>query len=682
MKKNYNPGTLFFIILAVLFMAAATGCVETFDLSNSAIFDDPDQGIMTKQTADKIFNWVSNGNLVTITRFKDAAVLEQYLAGTAGRVAAADPSKFIIATINEKPVTKIDSGAFSPDKGAADISAVVDTLRLSDSVTVINKTAFKGIKDALILEIPRTLLDRLDDETLQDIEENLTIKTIDGDDAGFSPSSDAQTITLADIGGVEAPAIKGIPVKAIQETEQYTGKVSWSDYPAAFEANWSYTAIIRLTPKPGYTLQGVKANFFKVVGAKTSHSADSGVIRASFPKTPLPVGSLEALEEALAGIKEGDILLLDSSFYEKANFGGKPLVFHGADEDNRIPYTIQGLGKEGPPLTVGILLANDNITLRDIRFQIIDSKYGVDNSAISNKYCSAITIARAGGANTPGFLSQDRLPGSNVTVDNCAINFTGTGKPGAKDTLFTGGIFVAEAANGNTILYQPEGVVIKNTSVTVKGYDKQAVQALLIPPTVTVTNNVLTAIGGNGSIYAPASAIFISGVIASSEDQALAPMTGNILTGETFDFWIASPQTASTINNNRNGVGTGPINMAALGFGTGKPDKRWAFNLSDNQDNNYFKLLQSLKSQCNEAGRAGYGRIFIGMLINSVSDGVEEKYEIQGGQITAIDYWGYPLNTTNDGYDTSSKDIYGRIGGNGKYHNNRTTEAGAKAPYN
>jgi hypothetical protein len=670
MNKNYYPRAAVSIILAVWCMAALSGCVETFDLSTGDVFDDPDQGIMTKKTADKIFNWVSNGNLATITRFKDAENLRRYLAGTAGRAAAADPSKFVIATIDAKPVTKIDSGAFSPDKGAADLSTVVDTLRLPESVTVINKTAFTGIKGALILEIPKALLDKLDAETLQAITESLTVKPISGDeDPPLSPEN--RVITLADIRGVEAPAVKGVPVTVIEETEQYTGTVSWSDSPVIFEANWSYTATIRLTPKTGYTLQGVKANFFKVAGAEASHNANSGVIKAAFPRTPLPVDSLAALNGALPHIEAGDILLLTSSFYEEANFSGKPLIIHGAAEDNRIPYTIQGLGKDGLPLIVGILLANDNITLKDIRFQILDSALGVDNSLISNNYCSAITIARADGgdpSNPPGFLSGNQLPCKNVTVDNCTVNFTGT-----STSLFTGGIYAAQAANGTANLYQPEGVFIKNTSVTVTGKGTQAVQALLIPPTVGVTDTVLTARGGNGSIYSPASAIFIDGVIASSTAQSIAPMTGNILKGDTFDFWIKTPSVSET-NNDLNGVGAGPINMAALGFGTGQPDKRWSFNTADNQNNNYFKLLQSLKSQCSEDGRVGYGRIFVGMRIGSAEDGIEEKYEIQGGRITAIDYWGYRNTADGSGYDTTQADIYGRIGGNGKYHNNRDTE--------
>jgi hypothetical protein len=45
-------------------------------------------------------------------------------------------------------------------------------------------------------------------------------------------------------------------------------------------------------------------------------------------------------------------------------------------------------------------------------------------------------------------------------------------------------------------------------------------------------------------------------------------------------------------------------------------------------------------------------------------------YEIRNGQITAIDYWGYPANT-DGGYGVTPTAKKGRIGGDGEYHKNR-----------
>jgi len=94
---------------------------------------------------------------------------------------------------------------------------------------------------------------------------------------------------------INIPAIKGVthpvpgwkPVYTIEETEQYTGTVSWSDNPDVFKSLTIYVATITLTAKEGFTLQGVKADFFTVEGIITSvtNAADSGVISAAFPRT-------------------------------------------------------------------------------------------------------------------------------------------------------------------------------------------------------------------------------------------------------------------------------------------------------------------------------------------------------------------------------------------------------------
>ncbi|MDR3166488.1 MAG: hypothetical protein LBT93_00975 [Treponema sp.] len=703
MKKSIFFPVFGLVFLSFIIPAAITGCSPTSYEPISDTFDDPDQGFMTGEMAATIFNCRFNNNTVTITQFKDPEVLKRYLQGKGlNGVAAADSSTLFISTINKVPVTKIDAGAFSPTAGAADISRVVNKLRLADTVTTINKTAFDGIGDKnFSLEIPRSVYNNLDSQTQAAIEAavTVTLPPLNPEPTEpVPPGTEDKVINIANIEGVAAPVIGEVPGAEITETKQYTGTVFWSPDPTVFAANTEYSATIYLTPKAGYTLTGVPENFFQVEGAVTTNNADSDTVTAVFPKTPIIVDSLAALNEAIKKIEQRDVIKLSSSFYAEVNFHGQPVVIHGAAENNTVPYTIQGLGAEptDPALTVGVLIANDNITLKDVKINIDNTNHAVDNSSISNNYYSAITIARVKN-NTPEFLNGEDLVSKNVTVDKCDITFGGT-----ETGKFTAGIYVAYAVNKDAAPFVPNKVVIINSSVKVTGYDKQAVQALKIPPTVTVTNNKLTAKGGNGYITAPASAIFITEVIASSTAQEIAPMTGNTLHGDTFDFWIATsilkPDNMSAADqdsiNNLNGTGTGgPINMAALGFGTGNPGKVWAVNSSGNTANNYSKLLHTLKSQCDETtGRVGYGRIFVAMYFTknntNYADGIEEKYEIKNGQITAVDYWGYGETTDQNGayYNTGQSAIYGRIA-NGKavkadYHDNRDNglEQG-KGPY-
>ena len=76
------------------------------------------------------------------------------------------------------------------------------------------------------------------------------------------------------------------PVTAITEGKQFTGTVTWSPEVSTFAASTVYTATITLTPKAGYKLDGVAANFFTVAGATSvSNGANSGVVTTVFPAT-------------------------------------------------------------------------------------------------------------------------------------------------------------------------------------------------------------------------------------------------------------------------------------------------------------------------------------------------------------------------------------------------------------
>ena len=94
------------------------------------------------------------------------------------------------------------------------------------------------------------------------------------------------TVTEPAIGGVTAPVVGETPVTAITEGKQFTGTVTWSPEASTFAASTVYTATITLTPKVGYKLDGVAANFFTVAGATSvSSGANSGVVTAVFPAT-------------------------------------------------------------------------------------------------------------------------------------------------------------------------------------------------------------------------------------------------------------------------------------------------------------------------------------------------------------------------------------------------------------
>ncbi|WP_461255974.1 hypothetical protein [Treponema sp. R80B11-R83G3] len=112
-------------------------------------------------------------------------------------------------------------------------------------------------------------------------------------------------VTISAIEGVTLPVIGKTPVKAITETAQYTGTVTWSPaVTGTFQINTQYTATVTLTAKPGYTLQGVAANFFTVAKAESaSNDENSGVVTAAFPslKAVINIASIAGVKAPAAG---------------------------------------------------------------------------------------------------------------------------------------------------------------------------------------------------------------------------------------------------------------------------------------------------------------------------------------------------------------------------------------------
>lgn len=100
------------------------------------------------------------------------------------------------------------------------------------------------------------------------------------------------TVTESAIEGILVPVAGENPVKTITEGKQFTGAITWEPYTinGKYGPLKSYTATITLTPKMGYKLDGVAANFFTVSGATSvSNGANSGVVTATFPQTSTAV---------------------------------------------------------------------------------------------------------------------------------------------------------------------------------------------------------------------------------------------------------------------------------------------------------------------------------------------------------------------------------------------------------
>ena len=122
-------------------------------------------------------------------------------------------------------------------------------------------------------------------------------------EATFPPTG--KTINIADIQGLDTPVIYGIPVTDIFENAQYTGTVEWSpEVNGTFAASTVYTATVSITPKTGYTLLGVTADFFSVwQAASASNAASSGIVTVIFPRTDtvIDTAAIQGLTVPTAG---------------------------------------------------------------------------------------------------------------------------------------------------------------------------------------------------------------------------------------------------------------------------------------------------------------------------------------------------------------------------------------------
>jgi len=139
------------------------------------------------------------------------------------------------------------------------------------------------------------------------------------------------TISVAAIPGVTAPVIGATPVTTITETAQYTGTVSWSPAHSPFQGGGQvYTATITLTPKAGFTLAGVGANFFTAAGGAPTNSADSGAVTVTYPATALWV--VNQLNFGLVWSVPGDGIPMDWSARQGSQYTATPFQCESIDD--------------------------------------------------------------------------------------------------------------------------------------------------------------------------------------------------------------------------------------------------------------------------------------------------------------------------------------------------------------
>jgi len=105
------------------------------------------------------------------------------------------------------------------------------------------------------------------------------------------PATAAQSNVLTTcIYTLSTPVIGGTPSSTIDSTANYTATITWSGNPVTFAANTVYTATVTITPKFGYTLAGISADYWHAhtTGASAvsvTNNAGSGIVTIIFAST-------------------------------------------------------------------------------------------------------------------------------------------------------------------------------------------------------------------------------------------------------------------------------------------------------------------------------------------------------------------------------------------------------------
>jgi len=153
-------------------------------------------------------------------------------------------------------------------------------------------------------------------------------------------------ITQSAIAGITPPKVGGVPTSTITATSEYTATISWLPTDDPFIADVVYIATITITPKTGYTLNGVPANFFTVSGAVSTNAANDGVVTSVFPVTTSGITMSITFILNDMGISSN----IDSATQAQITNGEKKFIFTisgGPFDSNSVTWDMDGLSASG-----------------------------------------------------------------------------------------------------------------------------------------------------------------------------------------------------------------------------------------------------------------------------------------------------------------------------------------------
>ncbi len=253
----------------------------------------------------------------TITIQAKAAALTSNAASNIASVVITDNSAPIVSNCNISAIT--DSAAtlsFSSNESGTYYYLVYVAADAAPDAAIIKAQGSSaaretGIASAAVNTSNITSLERFKAYKAYVIVEDSTGNISDLQSIEFTTAK--TKVTNAAIQGLTAPITDAAAVTTITSTDEYTGTVAWNPIPEnnQFAVCTAYTATITITPKTGYTLTGLSANFFSAAGATSvSNAANSGTVTVVFPATT--VSTAAQFETALANNTVATIILSET----------------------------------------------------------------------------------------------------------------------------------------------------------------------------------------------------------------------------------------------------------------------------------------------------------------------------------------------------------------------------------
>jgi hypothetical protein len=245
----------------------------------------------------------------------------------------------ITAKFNATVTQKAISGITAPAKGEIPVSAITETEQYTGTVAWSPALDEDGrFKVGTVYTATITLAPKAG-YTLEGVAANFftvagATNVINQANSGIVTAVFPIPITDPAIPGVKPPVTHEAPATSL-DAPQYTGTIIWS--PALSEGRFApgltYTATIALTPKAGYTLAGVPANFFTVAGAASAtNAADSGLVTAVFPATAFATATALTLSPSYAILLPGETARLVAAL--EPAWADPSLVAWSADADS------------------------------------------------------------------------------------------------------------------------------------------------------------------------------------------------------------------------------------------------------------------------------------------------------------------------------------------------------------